>query len=176
MDWFGEKSFDLASQSATQFMSLAVGVLALIAASNLSAHGRPWQKRALAFAWMCYFVSFFAGMWYLLAVTGTVAMDAEPGVTYGVVKSSPRTLQSQYGEVVFEAAPTLVAVREIRRDANGAILRISKAEEPSVWADNLRLPMFIEIFAFGLGSIAVGMVFMVEIASLRSKSTQVTAA
>lgn len=81
MDWLDEKAIDLASQASAQLIALGVAVLALIAAWRVAAEGRLWQRVALKLSWLSYFASLLAGMWFLLALTGTVGSEEIPGVS-----------------------------------------------------------------------------------------------
>jgi hypothetical protein len=106
-------------------------------------------------AWLCYFASLLAGMWFLLALTGTVGSEEIPGATYGVLRPPAQALRTETGTVTFEPNPV-----PARLQIRGTSLRIVALEKPTIWEANASVPMMFQICAFAIGSILVAILFV----------------
>ena len=143
MGWVAEKAVDLASNSATQMLTLTVAILALTAASDFvkSAEGRA-PRRLLAAAWIFFVISFLAGTMFLLSLTGAMDLSLEPGEETGYFQSDPYRITLPSGEVG-------LFTPEAR------YLSLSRTEfihEPTIWEPNLRTLIGIQTFSFLIGT------------------------
>jgi hypothetical protein len=160
MDWLDEKAVDLAAQAATQLLTLAVAILALIAAWKVATEGRRWQRYILKASVVAYLVSLVAGIWFLLALTGSVASEETPGVTYGVVQYQPRQLQTDRGTVTFQPNSVPVRIEHPAEPNADQTVRLVPLEKPTIWAFGTRLPMLLQAATFCVGSLFVVTVFV----------------
>lgn len=69
-------------------------------------------------------------------------------------------LQTPAGVVTFERNPVPVRLDSQMVTPTGTVVRIVPLEKPSIWADNTRIPMLVQILMFAFGSLLVAVVFI----------------
>src|SRR3954453_13034318 len=154
-NWADQKAFEFASDSAKHFMSLAVAILALSAASNIVKDARRAIRGALAISWALYTISFLFGTWFLLALTATVGREVQPNAVEGMLDAAPATITMSKGtRLAFHSDATPVSVTKTNHLPNGEWIVVAKAiNTPSIWSDNLRIAMGGELLAFVFGTL-----------------------
>jgi hypothetical protein len=146
IDWIDQKSIDLAIEAAKQLIALTVGILGLSAAfSKTITTGAAWRRIALVISWFVYLISLASGMAFLLSLTAQFDTSSEKAVVGTLSEPVQAVPQGS-----LSLRPRIVVAT--RNPQNGKWTVGNAIALPSIWSEDLRLAVGVQLVAFSLGT------------------------